>query len=85
MGWRAVAFSPPNLAFSQFRLKARIWHLEGSAPSGLNQINSLYIYLLWNTPILAHHLTLKRTGVILLPSQVSRILIIFVLNSLLFS
>ena len=75
--------APPPGVFS--RLKARIWHLEGSAPSGLNQINLLYIYLLWNTPILTHQLILKRTGVILLPSQVSRILIIFVLNSLLFS
>jgi hypothetical protein len=61
---------PHHLAFSQFRLKTRIWHLEGSAPSDLNQINLLYIYGLWNTPGLTHHLILKRTEVILLPSQV---------------
>jgi hypothetical protein len=76
---------PHNLAFSQFRLKARIWHLEGSAPSDLNQINLLYIYDLWNAPRLYAPFTLKRTGMILPRSKISRILIRFALTSLLFS
>ena len=56
-GWGGgqMRSAPHNLAFSQFRLKARIQHLEGSAPSDLNQINFLYICGLRNAPSFTHH------------------------------
>jgi len=60
---------PHNLAFSQFRLQAASGHLEASALRDLNQINLLYICLLWNMPILTCHLILKRTSVILFPPK----------------
>src|SRR5690242_17947066 len=54
-GVEGSCVQPHNLAFSEYRSKAGIWHLEGPAPSNLNQINLLYIWVLWNQPSLTYH------------------------------